>query len=382
METSFANGGQLSYSHAEPWANPMALKQIIKWIWRDDAPLKFRFNRDPQMWRWSWSFLASCTHKKSRENTRHTLRLALYSREVLHEIEKDTAVDFFYTKAGILHFYRDEKALDAEMDIAEFQAEHGAPFERFTPEQCIEKSPNLASIKDELAGGVFFPNDESGDIHAFTKNLAEYCTKMPNPVTFHYDHEIDHIELNGSVVSKVVTNHGEFKADKYVMALGAYSMLQLRKMGMYIPIYPMKGYSITVPLRDVDVVPDVSLTDQCEKLVFSHLGEVLRVAGTAEFAGYDHKVNPKRIAGLKRLTEKLYPGCGDLEHIKKWACVRPSTPDGCPTLGNTRFHNLVLNTGHGSLGWTLGPGSGRIAADIVEDKQPEIDITGLTMERF
>jgi D-amino-acid dehydrogenase len=144
----------------------------------------------------------------------------------------------------------------------------------------------------------------------------------------------------------------------------------------------MKGYSITVPLRDVDVVPDVSLTDQCEKLVFSHLGEVLRVAGTAEFAGYDHKVNPKRIAGLKRLTEKLYPGCGDLEHIKKWACVRPSTPDGCPTLGNTRFHNLVLNTGHGSLGWTLGPGSGRIAADIVEDKQPEIDITGLTMERF
>ncbi len=380
-ECSFANGGQLSYSHAEPWASPHVIPNLLKWIGRADAPLVFRMRYDPDMWKWGWQFLRHCTHTRNEAGTRAMLRLALYARESFRELEQQTESLFDYLDQGILHIYRDEKSLYAALAHAKFQSELGCPFELLNREQVVAKEPAFKQSAELLAGGVFFPYDGTGDIFAFTQGLAAECQAMEN-VTFSYNTSIEVIHTDGDKISGVVTNHGTFTADHYVMALGADSPLWLKKLDMPTSIYPVKGYSISIPIEDDTAAPRVGVTDQALKIVYSRLGNRLRVAGTAELNGYNYDVREDRVEPLLRATQIFFPGCGNMQEVTRWACLRPYVPDGMPILGNTPYRNLVLNTGHGSLGWTLAAGSAYIVADIIEGKTPGIDLTGLTIDRF
>ena len=382
MECSFANGGQLSYCHAEPWASPSALVKAAKWLGKKDAPLLFSFRADLQQWLWTFKFLRNCTSGRVKRNSENMLRLGLYSRKVMHEIQQDIDFDFHYCQKGILHTFNKKSDLDHEIKQSEFQKTFGAPFEVLTPEQCIEKEPALSNIKENLVGGVFYELDESADIHEFTEKLAEKDKTIGSGVKFLYDTNVEELKTDGKKITGVKTDKGEFEADIYVMALGAYSPVFLRPIGINVPIYPMKGYSISINTKGYDGAPELSLTDQAHKLVFSRLGDILRVAGTAEFAGYNHDVNPVRIEMMKQVVRDKFPNCGDIENAAEWACLRPSTPEGCPTLGKIKYDNLVLNTGHGTLGWTQGAGSAKIVADIIEGKEPEIDMKGLNAKRY
>lgn len=382
-ECSFANGGQLSYTHAEPWANPKSLKKAIQWIGKKDAPLMFRFRADYHMWRWACKFLWNCRKKATLKNTETMLRLGLYSREIMHRLQDELHLDYHYTQCGILHFFTDQYALDCATRQAEFQKDRGAPYELLTKEQCLEKEPALKARAHELVGGIYDCLDESGDVFMFTKALAERDKKKTGEsVTFQYDTTITGLRVEGNRIAAVQTDKGDMEADVIVMSLGAYSPVFLRKIGIDVPIYPMKGYSISVPMEGYDGAPNVSITDQKDKIVYSRLGNVFRVAGTAEFAGYDHSVNPYRIQLLKEAVRKNFPDAGDIDNATEWACLRPSTPDGPPILGRCRYENLILNTGHGTLGWTQSAGSARIVADIIEGKTPEIAMDGLTVDRF
>ena len=382
MQTSFANGGQLSYSHAEPWANPSVLPKALQWMFKDDAPLLFRPRLDYHTISWLLKFLGQCTTKKALKNTETTLRLGLYSREVINELADRTQIEFHYRHKGIVHIFKSQKAFDGAIRIADFQAPLGAPYQRLTPDETVSLEPALKHIAPSLFGSIYYPEDESGDIHLFTQELAALGEKNGN-VKFHYGTQVQYLHREGNKITGVQTSKGKMTADIYVMAMGSYSYLHLKDIKINVPMYPMKGYSISVPVgRNPEEAPVVSITDQAEKIVYSRLGKILRAAGTAEFAGYNTEINRKRVRMLKRNVEKLFPHCGDLSQATEWACLRPQLPDGAALIGKCKYDNLILNTGHGSLGWTLGPGSAKITADIIDGKQPEISLEGLTIDRF
>jgi len=376
-ECSHANGGQLSYSHAEPWANPAALKKIIPWMFKKDAPLVFRPCMDPDMWAWSFKFLRNCNKTKSNIHTLRTLRLALYSREILRELRLNKEIDFAYREKGIIHIFKKEQELQNEIAHAQFQAEHGTTFQVLSVDETLEKEPALKQAANSLAGSIYYDQDETGDINLFCNEIVK-----DEAVDIHLNTEIKELVVDGDIIKAVKTNKGDFEADKIIVATGAYSGTMLKKIGIKVPIYPMKGYSISIPVTDETKLPEIGLTDQSEKIVYSRLKDILRVAGTAEFAGFNHQVKKQRIASLKRLAMNLFPEGGDYDNILEWACLRPQTPDGCAVIGKTKYKNLILNTGHGTLGWTLGAGSAKIVSDLVDDKEPAISLEGLTVERF
>ena len=375
QQTSFANGGQLSYSHAQPWANPGALLKAVQWMWRDDAPLKFRFNRDPYMIRWGLAFLRNCTQARSDRHTEIMLRLALYSRERLHDILQATHVHCDHGRTGILHIFSSEGALEKAMEQVRFQAQFGCVEHRLSWEECIQKEPALAHADKHFAGGIYAPDDESGDICTFTQNLANYCAEHLG-VVFRYNSTVQQLVCKGQSVSHIVTSTGDVQGDVYVNCLGAYSALLMRPLGVYLPIYPMKGYSMTFSAWED--APITSITDDEEKIVISRLGNRIRAAGTAEFAGYNTALDQKRLHLLEQVVAALFP------HVQpqvesRWACIRPQTPDGPPIIGATPLKNLYLNTGHGTLGWTQSAGTATLVADIMEGNTPALPLTGLTL---
>lgn len=378
-ETSFANGGQLSYSHAEPWATPAVLPKIAKWLGKKDAPLVFDLKRvDVKMWLWGIKFLANCTKEKAAYNTKNTWRLASYSKDVMSGLIEKSGVEFNYMKTGILHIFKDEHSMESQIEQARFQKELGCDFKILSYNECIRKEPVLVNTEKKIVGGLYFPIDESGDIYLFTKNLAEKAEKLTNPVKFRYNTQIKNIVRDGNKIVRVVTDKGDFTADKYIVSLGSYSPLYLKPIGINLPIYPMKGYSISIPINGSKGAPRMSITDQEHKLVYSRLGDILRVAGTAEFALYNNAIDEFRIECIRKSAKDLFPQAGDFEKISKWSCLRPQTPQGTPYIGKTQYENLILNTGHGTLGWTLAAGSAKIATDITEGKEPDIDLTGLS----
>jgi D-amino-acid dehydrogenase len=376
-ETSFANGGQLSYSHAEPWANPAVLKKLPKWLLHEDSPLIFRLRADPQMVAWGMKFLRNCTQERADANCLTMLRLGLYSRLKFKEIREQSGIGFDYLNKGILHLYGTQKDLDYGVHHAQFQSPYGCDQTVLTAQEAIAMEPALAHTQRKLAGAIHSHMDESGDPYLYCNQLAAYC-KEKFGVVFTYGADIQKINASGAEVSDVVTSKGTFKADRYVMAMGSYSPLLLRRLGIRVSIYPMKGYSVTVPVSDG--APTHSITDGTYKVVYSRLGNRLRVAGTAEFAGYDTSLNPKRITPIIRAASSLFPKADWANPSSSWACLRPSTPHGSPYLGKTARGNLFLNTGHGTLGWTQAAGSAYVVADIVENKTPEIALDGLTLE--
>ncbi|HEY1290145.1 MAG TPA: D-amino acid dehydrogenase [Burkholderiales bacterium] len=371
METSFANGGQISVSHAEPWANPSAPLKVLKWLAREDAPLLFRLRPDFRQWLWGLSFLRECTPARTRHNIRRIVALGLYSRATLQALRAETGIAYDQLARGILHFYTNERELDAAIEPARVMRSYGCDIEMLSPQRCIEIEPALKSASHLLVGGSFTASDESGDAHRFTQNLARLAASRG--VKFLYGRHISGLAREGDRIAGVCLEDEMLKADAYVLALGSYSPLLARSVGIRLNIYPAKGYSATVPLADPAKAYAVSLTDDEYKLVFSRLGDRLRIAGTAELNGYSTELNPVRCQALLRRTEALFPGAGDMSRAQFWTGLRPATPSNVPYIGATPYPNLYLNTGHGTLGWTHACGSARALADIICGREPEIE---------
>lgn len=382
-ETSFANGNQLSYSHAEPWASPSTLPKILRWMFDDTAPLVMRPRLDYQMMKWGIKFLANCTHNRAQANTITLLRLGLYSRKKMEHLVSMTGINFDYHRDGILHIFSRQSDFDHARRQVEFQEKFGCQENIKTTAECVQLEPALEHAGYDIIGGIHAHLDECGDIHTFTTRLAKICAEE-HGVKFHFDTNILGLRTNAqNKIDAVQTDKGTFTADSYVMALGSYSPLHLRKLGISVPIYPMKGYSMT--LRSNRFAPKLSLTDQKAKIVYTHsAGDKLRIAGTAEFAGYNTSIKSKRTHSFIKAVKTLFPKALDEEGavLSEWACLRPSTPDGPPILGKTPIDNLFLNTGHGTLGWTQAAGSAFLLADAMEGKDTEISLTGLDLERW
>jgi D-amino-acid dehydrogenase len=372
METSFANGGQISTSHAEPWANPGTPRQILKWLGREDSPLRFRLRADPHQWAWGLAFLRECLPARTRANAARIAAINRYSRAQLLALRTETGIQYEQQTRGILRLYEDRQELDEAVAAASLEKKlHGIDLRVLTAAECVALEPALAARAERVAGGVHAPEDESGDAHKFTQDLARLC--VARGVQFRYGSSIRRIETADGRVSRVLLASGEaIHADAYVMALGSYSPLLLRPVGISIPVYPLKGYSITIALAEGDVAPRISLSDGAHKLVMSRMGERLRVAGTAELTGYDTAVNEVRCRAIVRRTFELFPKAGRAQDAQFWAGLRPATPGGVPCIGRTRYPNLYLNTGHGTLGWTMACGSGAAIADIVSGRKPEL----------
>ena len=382
LETSFANGGQISACHTEPWATPATLPRIIKWLGRDDAPLKFRLKADPALFSWCLKFLLNCTEARTLKNMERMLRIALYSRDSLDELRLDTAIEYDQLSNGILHIYLDPKELTAASKQAEAMNQLGLDWRLMDRQACVALEPALKTAvnNSRICGGLFTPGDESGDAHTFTKALANMALNLG--VDFQYDTTINRLLVKDGQFAGIDTDKGIFEADSCVVAMGSFSPLLLKPHGINLPVYPAKGYSVTLPLTKDVTAPSVSLIQDEMKLVYSRLGDRLRIAGTAEIAGYDDRIDEKRARNIMRAALELFPDIPEPEDPGFWAGLRPKTPDSVPVIGPTKIDNLYLNTGHGTLGWTMACGSGRILADLISGVEPDIPINGLKIDRF
>jgi D-amino-acid dehydrogenase len=376
LETSFANGGQISVCHAEPWANPDAPLKILQWLRRDDSPLLFRLRMDPAQWRWGARFLYECLPSRTRENIAQIVRLSLYSRAALQELRAATGVEYDALARGILHYYTDPAEFERAVGAASIMNQHGLDRAVKTVDEAVAIEPALRGARDRIVGATYTATDESGDAHKFTRELARLAAARG--ARFLYNRTIQAARTQGGRVCGIAVKDGQGRettmtADAYVVALASYSPLLTRPLGLYLPIYPAKGYSASVPVADPASAPTVSLTDDSAKIVFSRLGERLRIAGTAELSGYSTDLNPVRCEALIRRAREMFPGAGDYDRATFWTGLRPSTPSNVPLVGRTRYPNLFLNTGHGTLGWTMACGSGRALADIISGTPPEVD---------
>lgn len=381
LETSFANGGQISASHATPWATPETPLKALKWMGRADAPLVFKWWRlDPALWSWGLKFLANCTAARTDINTQRTVRIALYSREALKILRADTGIAYDSLSKGILHIFRDQKEYEAQCHAAEVMTAAGLPQTVVAKADILAMEPALSDAAPKLVGAIHSPGDESGDVHAFSRRIADLA--ITAGATFRYSETVRGLDMERGRVAAVVTDKGRITADTYILSLGSWSPFIARQAGITLPIYPAKGYSITLPLEgEAGGAPVVSITDDEHKMVYSRLGNRLRAAGTAELTGWDTAMNDRRAGLIRRNAEDLFPNAGDYSKAEAWCGLRPKTPDSVPYVSRTPVDNLILNTGHGTLGWTMAVGSGRIMADLVADRDPEIDITGYGLDR-
>jgi D-amino-acid dehydrogenase len=369
LETSYANGGQVSVSHAEPWANPSAPLKVLKWLGRDDSPLLFRPRFDPQQWAWLAGWLVECLPSRSRANTVKILELALASRACIQDIRAAEGFPYDHKAKGILHFYRDQKEFDAAVPVAEMMRAYGCDREVIDRKRVVELEPAFAPVADRIVGATYTATDESGDAQAFTAGLADVCRR--NGVTFRWNTEATGISAEGGRFASVevkdlaTARYERLPAAAVVVSLAAWSPRIVRPLGIHLNIYPAKGYSVTIPVAGHTGAPQVSLTDDEYKLVYSRLGDRLRVAGTAELSGYDRNLNPVRAQAILDNVRDLFPEAGDFDAAAVWTGLRPTTPSNVPYLGRSKVAGLYLNTGHGTLGWTMGPGSGARVAEII-----------------
>ncbi len=382
LETSFANGAQISACHAKPWAAPHVPGQAFMWMFKPDAPLLFKpWRWDPPLWSWGLKFLRNCTPDRLRTNMERTLRVALYSRAVLKALRQRTNIQYDQLTQGILHIYRTADEFAEGRATGAQLAALGLPQDVLTPDECVRVEPALAHVaKSDLVGGLLSSEDESGDAQKFTTELAKLAAARG--VVFRNNVTIKRIEPLHGRVTRVITDSGDEEADAFVLALGSYSPHFARDLGLHLPVYPAKGYSITVEVENPAGAPTVSVTDETNFMVFSRLGNKLRVAGTAELAGWNTSLDPTRVEPLVRNAKSLFPAASSYSALHPWCGLRPATPDSVPILGATPYANLFINTGHGTLGWTMACGSGRIIADLIAGRTPEIDMDGLGLSRF
>lgn len=376
QETSFANGSQISVSYAEPWANPEAPLKVLKWLTQPDAPLLFRPRADLHQWLWAFAFLRECLPARLPHNIRALVSLAQYSRDTLKAMRADLRIDYDHLERGILNFYRDEPQFEASQKAADLMRDYGVDRRVLSVDEVIAIEPALAASKHRIVGGDFTVGDESGDVHVFTQKLADRAARAG--VEFRFSTQVTRLVAEGGAVKSVETigpagAYGKLDADVFVAALGSYTPELVRPLGVPCMVYPAKGYSATYPITDPRKAPYVSLTDSAHKVVMSRLGDKLRVAGTAELNGYSRALNPTRCEALTRLARELFPDALDFDAVAYWSGLRPLTPSNVPLIGRTKLSNLYLNTGHGTLGWTMGCGSGKAIADLISGRKPEVD---------
>lgn len=366
MEASYANGGQIAVSHAEPWATSGAPLKVLRWLLQTDAPLLFRPKADIHQWRWLLSWLWQCTPNHVRRNTAELIRLASYSRSTLQQVRQQHQLDYQHKTRGIVHFYRNKHEFSAAQKTAEFMRQYGCHRVEISREEALDLEPALRWAARDLVGATYTEQDESGDACLYTRELAEICRGMG--VEFALDTHIMELTREGKRVN--VRVNGDFgnasiTANHIIACLGAWSAPMLRPLGLYLNIYPAKGYSVTVPVEHADCAPLVSLTDDEHKLQYSRLGNELRIAGTAELSGYSRELNARRCDMITEQARKLFPEAGGFDKARFWTGLRPSTPSNLPYIRKTGFDNLWLNTGHGTLGWTLSCGAGKYLADLI-----------------
>ncbi|MBN9316813.1 MAG: D-amino acid dehydrogenase [Devosia sp.] len=380
LETSFANAGELSYGYASPWAGPGIPLKAIKWLLMQDGPLVLRPKLDPRMWIWGLQLLANCTERAYATNKGRMVRLAEYSRDQMIALRAETGLAFDGREQGTVQLFREQKQLDHAADDIAVLEQYGVTYEVLDPKGCIAAEPGLATASVPFVGGLRLRNDDTGDCRMFTQALAALAAA--DGVEFRYGTSIDRVVVDGGRVSGVATSLGLLHADAYVMALGSYSPLMLRPLGISLPVYPIKGYSLTVPIVDEATAPVSTVMDETYKVATTRLGDRIRVGGTAEIAGYDTTLHPSRRGPLDRSLRELFPTAGDASQASFWCGLRPMTPDGTPVLGRSPIPNLFLNTGHGTLGWTMAAGSGRVLADILSGRAPEIEAGDLDLSRY
>lgn len=380
LETSFGNAGEVSPGYASPWAGPGIPAKAIKWLLMKHGPLVVRPKLDPAMWSWLFKLLGNCTTSRYAINKARMVPVAEYSRDLLKAMRQSIGITYDDRAQGTLQLFREQKHLDGVGGDIEVLKQFGVPYEVLDKAGCISAEPGLATAEGSFAGGLRLPNDETGDCKIFTEKLAAHTGERG--VTFRFSTRIDKILVEGGRITGVATSAGVLKADAYVVALGSYSPFLLRPLGLSVPVYPVKGYSITVPITNPDLAPVSTVMDDSYKVAITRLGDRIRVGGTAEISGFDMRLHQSRRDTLEFSVSNLFPKGGSVKDATFWCGLRPMTPDGPPIIGKTRYDNLFLNTGHGTLGWTMACGSGRVLADIISGRKPEIDAAPLNLSRY
>jgi D-amino-acid dehydrogenase len=379
LETSFANAGQVSPGYSTPWAAPGIPAKAVKWLFQKHAPLAIRPDGSLFQWQWITQMLRNCNDKRYAVNKARMMRVAEYSRDCLRGLRQNAGIQYEHRTGGTLQLFRTAaQVAAAELDIAVLQ-ECGVPYELLDAAGVANAEPALAFAKSPLAGGLRLPGDETGDCHMFTHELAKLAARLG--VKFLYGHEISRLVRNGRRIQGVEVGGNLLSADQYVLAMGSYSRDLLKPLELSIPVYPVKGYSLTVPLVDASRAPVSTVLDETYKIALTRFDNRIRVGGMAELSGFDLRLKPARRATLEMVTRDLFPG-GDLQRATFWTGLRPMTPDGTPIIGGTRYSNLFLNTGHGTLGWTMACGSAKLISDIMVGRTPEISPAGLAMDRY
>lgn len=374
-ETSWGNAGMIAPGHSFVWSSPKAPMILLKSLVLKDQALRFKLSADPRLYSWSWLFLMECTAQKARRNTLLKHRLAAYSQSVLHEVVADERIDYDRNGRGIVYFHRSQQALDKGVEHMKLLESDGQEIKVLDRDGVVALDPALASAKDRIAGAIYCPTDETGDPAKFTRALAAKVVERGGVI--HTGTTITGIETSGDGVTQVRTDSGAFKGDAYVLALGSYSPLVASTVGISLPIYPIKGYSLTIPVGNRPSPPTIASVDEHNLVAISRFGDRIRVTATAEFAGYDTRHKPADFAFMKGVTEELYPEGADYGRAEMWAGLRPMTPNNLPEFGRRRLRNLYLNTGHGHIGWTMSHGSARITADLIAGRTPAISMDGL-----
>jgi D-amino-acid dehydrogenase len=380
LETSFANAGELSYGMTSPWAAPGVPWKAVKWMFMKHRPLFIRPSLSPTMWRWCAQMLANCNAEDYARNKGRMVRVSNYSRDSLTELMQELPIEFEQRELGTLQLFRKQKQVEASRADQDVLAKYDSPFEVLDRDGCLAVEPGLIHVAHKFLGGLRLIADRTGDCRMFTQALSEKAADMG--VRFRYNVTIDGVAMGNQRIVGIDTSEGRVSGDRYVCSMGPYAPILLKTIGVHIPVYPIKGYSITLPITDPDAAPRSTIMDETYKVAVTRLGERIRVAGQAIIAGYNHELRSDATESVRHVVSDLFPHGGDVSKAEGWTGLRPMTPDGTPIIGATRYDNLFLNTGHGTLGWTMACGSARIAADIVMGNKPDIDIEGLTIARY
>lgn len=380
LETSFANAGEVSPGYSSPWAGPGVPLKAIQWMMMRHSPLVIWPLLDPAMWRWGFRMLANCTERAYALNKSRMVPIAEYSRDCLKALRAETGIAYDDRALGTLQLFRTQKQLDGTAKDIEVLKQYGVPYELLDHAGFVKVEPALHLTQDKFVGALRLPGDETGDCQLFTTRLAEMAKALG--VRFHFDTHIDGIEHDGRQVTGVRTGAGTLVAERYVAALGSFTPQMVRPLGLDLPVYPIKGYSITVPITNPRGAPESTVMDETHKVAVTRLGDRIRVGGTAEIAGFSLALREARRETLTHVVTDLFPTGGDVSKASFWCGLRPMTPDGTPLVGPTAVPNLLLATGHGTLGWTMAAGTGRVITDLISGRKPEISLDGLTLDRY
>ncbi len=373
--TSFANAGLVAPGHAYAWASPRAPGMMLRSLYRDDQAIRFRPNLDPRLWRWSLSFLRECTAARAQWNTENKARLCVYSQGVLADMVAETGVEYDANKGGLIYFYRSAESFELAAKKCEILRRQGIEVESLDAAAIIARDPGLADARDRIAGGLIAPNDESGDPYQFTKALAARCAGMG--ASFEMETTVTGLEVSGGKIAGVLTDRGRLEADHYVLCLGVFSPDVVKRLGIKLPIYPIKGYSVTLPAAGGTATPRLGGVDEDNLLAYCPMGDRFRLTSTAEFSGYDDSHTPADFKVMLGKAREIFPKAADYSQPTYWAGLRPMTPSGMPIIDRSPYDNLWLNTGHGHMGWTMSCGSARIAADLIAGREPVLERRGM-----